>query len=172
MLGASQAGLAARYRAGRGLAVAARVSSPAEAALGIEWTPSRRLPLRLLAERRQRLGREGRSAFALLVHGGVSDFRLPAQLRLDAYAQAGIVGARSRDAFADGALRLSLPAGRLKLGAGAWAAAQPGVSRLDLGPQASLRLGPGFTLAGDYRWRVGGNTAPTSGPSFTLFADF
>jgi hypothetical protein len=151
-----------------------RRTAGAEAALGVDWQPSRRLPLHLLAERRQRLGREGRSAFGLTLYGGVGDASV-GRLRIDGYAQAGLVGARSLDAFADGALRLSLPLGRARLGAGAWAAAQPGVSRFDLGPQASLRLpvaGRTITVAADWRQRLAGNARPGSGPTVTFATDF
>lgn len=184
-LGGSQAGARAVYRLNRDpsrpLALALRLSAPirrpagAEAALGLDWQPSRRFPLHVLAERRQRLGDEGRSAFGLSVHGGVSDAPV-AGLRVEAYAQAGIVGTRSRDLFGDGALRLSLPAGeRFRLGAGAWAAAQPGLARLDLGPQASLRLplaGRNVAVAADWRFRVAGNARPGSGPTLTVATDF
>ncbi len=183
-LGGSQIGARLSYRlngdARRPLSLSARLSAPAgrptgaEAALGLEWQPARSLPLRLLIERRQALGREGRSAFALLAHGGVHDRPVAAGLRLDAYAQAGIVGARSRDLFADGGARLSLPLdekGRIRLGAGAWAAAQPGVARFDAGPQASLSLS-GVTLALDWRIRLAGDAAPGSGPTATLSTDF
>jgi hypothetical protein len=184
-LGGSQAGALARFRLNgdpaRPLDLAVRLSSPvrrpagAEAAVGIDWQPSRRIPLRLLAERRQALGREGRSAFGLTLHGGVNDATLAGPLRVEAYAQAGIVGTRSRDLFGDGALRLSLPLGRIRLGAGAWAAAQPGLARLDLGPQASLRLplaGRNVAVAADWRFRVAGDARPDSGPTLTVATDF
>lgn len=153
----------------------ARRPGGAEAALGVEWQPSARLPVRLLAERRQALGADGRSAFALIAHGGISDAKAPGGLRLDGYGQAGIVGAASRDRFADGALRLSLPLGRVKVGAGLWGAAQPGVSRLDAGPQAALRLPLGdgnVAVAIDWRLRIAGDARPGSGPSLTLSTDF
>ncbi|HEX8124954.1 MAG TPA: hypothetical protein VF548_05165 [Allosphingosinicella sp.] len=185
VLGGSQAGARFAYRlnrdAGRPLALSVRLSAPirhpagAEAALGIDWKPSRRVPVRVLAERRQALGEDGRSAFAVTLYGGVSEARL-GPLRADAYAQAGIVGARSRDPFADGSLRLSVPlGGRARLGAGAWAAAQPGVARMDLGPQAALRLpvaGRSVTVAADWRVRVAGNARPGSGPTLTVATDF
>jgi hypothetical protein len=184
MLGGSQAGARIAYRLNRDrarpLALAARATSPlrrsagAEAALGLDWQPSRRLPGHVLAERRQRLGGDGRSAFGLTLYGGVSDAPL-GRLRVEAYAQAGIVGARSHDLFGDGALRLSLPFGRVRLGAGAWAAAQPGTARLDLGPQASLRLplaGRSVSVAADWRQRVAGEARPGSGPTLTLATDF
>jgi hypothetical protein len=183
-LGGSQAGALARYRLNRDparpLALSVRLSTPvrqpagAEAALGLDWRPSRRVPVHLLAERRQGLGRDGRSAFALMLHGGVSDSPL-AGLRVEAYAQAGIVGTRSSDLFGDGALRLSVPLGRFRPGGGAWAAAQPGLSRLDLGPQASIRLpvaGRAVTLAADWRFRVAGTAKPGSGPALTVATEF
>lgn len=185
MLGGSQAGARLTYRlnrdSARPLALSARLSTPlrsaagADAALGIDWKPVRRLPVHLLAERRQALGREGRSAFAVTLYGGVSDAPL-GPFRIDGYAQAGLVGARSRDRFGDGSLRVSLPlAGRARFGAGAWAAAQPGLARLDIGPQAALRLpvaGRAVTLAADWRVRVAGDAEPGSGPTLTLSSDF
>jgi hypothetical protein len=130
--------------------------------------------LRILAERRQALGSEGRNAFSLTLHGGASAVSLPAGFRLDSYAQAGVVGARSRELFADGALRATRPViGGLSLGAGAWGAAQPGVSRLDVGPSATLRMPTlGATLSADWRFRVAGDARPGSGPALTLSTDF
>lgn len=185
LIGGSQAGGRLTYRLNRDpaqpLALSLRLSTPlprtagAEAALGLDWKPIGTLPLRLLAERRQALGGEGRSAFGLTVHGGVSDAPL-GRFRLDAYAQAGIVGIESRDLFGDGSIRLSLPLGeRVRAGAGAWAAAQPGLARLDVGPLASLRLpvaGRAVTLAADWRLRIAGNARPGSGPTLTLGTDF
>jgi hypothetical protein len=185
LLGASQAGARFTHRLNRDhsrpLALSFRLSAAlqrtpaAEAALGLDWRPDRRLPVHVLAERRQALSREGRSAFAITVHGGVSDAPV-GPFRLDAYGQAGLVGTRSRDPFGDGALRLSLPMGsRVRLGAGVWAAAQPGLSRLDLGPQAAIRLpvaGRAATLAADWRIRVAGDANPGSGPALTLATDF
>jgi hypothetical protein len=182
-LGGGQSGLRASYALRRGrrpLLLSARLYAPhsrpagAEASLGVDWKPSSRLPLRLLGERRQALGREGRSAFALTLHGGVSEARLGA-LRIDAYGQAGVVGARSRDLFAESSARLSLPLGRLRLGLGGWAAAQPGASRADVGPTASLRLpvaGRSVTATADWRLRIAGRAEPGSGPALTLATDF
>lgn len=99
---------------------------------------------------------------------------------LDGYGQAGVVGARRRDLLADGALRAGYrhetSAGRsLTIGAGAWAAAQPGVKRIDVGPRAAFGLNVGtvpFTVAAEWRVRVGGNAAPGSGLALTMAADF
>jgi hypothetical protein len=179
-LGGSQAGLRATYRLGRGLALSARLSGPlrrptrSEAALGVDLAAPR-LPVHLLIERRQAIGRGGRSAFGAIVYGGVSEKPL-GPFRLDGYGQAGLVGARSRDLFADGGATIALPlTRRLRLGAGAWAAAQPGVSRADVGPRASFGMplgGRSVTVAADWRMRVAGNARPGSGPALTLASDF
>jgi len=179
-LGGSQTGARLRYEMGGGWALSGRVYLPlrrrrgAEAAVGLEWRPSPRIPLRLLAERRQDLGGEGRSAFALSVHGGLGR-DLPRGLRIDAYGQAGVVGTDARDPFADGSVRLSAPVGPLELGAGAWGGAQPGARRLDAGPSVSYRLpvsGAALRVQVDWRFRVAGDAAPGSGPALTLGADF
>jgi hypothetical protein len=186
-LGGSQAGARILYRlngnAARPLSLAARLYAPgtglagAEAAAGVEWQPLRVLPVRLLAERREALGTDGRSAFALTLHGGFTR-RVAGPVQLDAYAQAGAVGARSPDLFADGSIRASAPValdGRLSLGAAAWAAAQPGVSRIDAGPSLRLALpvqDRTVTIAADWRLRLAGDAAPPSGPALTLASDF
>jgi hypothetical protein len=148
----------------------------AEAALGVEWQPVRTVPVRLLAERRQAVGRDGRSAFALLAHGGVSEQPLVGAVTLDAYVQAGLVGLKSRDGFADGAVRLAAPvAGDVSVGIGVWGAVQPGVSRVDLGPNLSYRLpafGDRIRVSADWRVRVAGDARPGSGPALTLSTDF
>jgi len=179
-LGGSQAGARLLRPVGHGLALSARLYLPlrrraaAEAAAGLDWRPSRRLPLHLLAERRQALGSEGRSAFALTAYGGLSR-ELARGFRIDAYGQAGVVGTRSRDPFADGSVRVSMPLGPVELGGGAWAAAQPGAERIDAGPSVCWRLpvrGAALRLQADWRFRLAGDAAPGSGPALTLAADF
>lgn len=184
-LGGSQAGGRLVYRVAGGLdrplALSARLSGPlgrragTEAALGLEWRPSAALPFSLLAERRQALGREARSAFALAVHGGVSRHQVARGVTLDGFAQAGIVGARSRDLFADGSASLSVGSGRVEIGAGVWGGAQPGAARLDLGPRLSVRLpasAGSLRLSAEWRFRVAGEARPGSGPALTLGAGF
>ncbi len=184
MLGGSQAGARLSYRLSGPVALSARFYTPleqangAEAAVGVEWKPSRALPVTLLAERRQRLGKNGRSAFALTAYGGVSEVRIAGAVALDAYAQAGVVGTKSRDLFVDGFASLSLPAaddGKLRLGLGLWGAAQPGVARLDAGPHVSYRLpvnGVPARLSLEWRQRLAGDAAPASGPALTLSTAF
>lgn len=189
MLGGSQAGTRFEYRLNddpsRPLAISARVSSSltrpgAEAALGIAWQPLAAVPLHLLAERRRRIDAGGRSAFALLAYGGVSDRPGPLGSRLDAYGQAGVVGARRRDLFADGAVTLVRPIDGarprgLALGVGAWGGVQPGARRFDIGPRLTTTIGAGGAgarLSVDWRFRVAGRAAPDSGPSITIASDF
>jgi hypothetical protein len=180
VLGGSQAGARLTYALGGGLSLSGRFYLPlrrasgAELAAGIDWRPVASLPVSLLAERRQRLGRDGRNAFALTLYGGVSR-NLSPRLRLDTYAQAGIVGLQSRDLFADGLLRLSRRVGPVEFGAGAWGAAQPGAARLDAGPSLSWRLPvptANLRLQADWRFRIAGDAAPRSGPALTLATDF
>lgn len=189
LLGGSQTGARLLYRVNddvsRPLSISARISSPlrrhgVEAAAGVEWQPLAGVPVRILAERRQRIAGEGRSAFALLAHGGVSDRRIAGDFRFDAYAQAGVVGAASRDLFADAGVSLVRPLdpGRsagLAVGAGAWGGAQPGAARLDIGPRITTSLeaaGRRARLSLDWRFRVAGASAPASGPSLTVGTDF
>jgi hypothetical protein len=179
-LGGSQAGARILYRLGDGLSLSARAYLPlrrrqgAEAAAGLDWQPAAAIPVAILAERRQAFGREGRSAFSVILHGGASR-ALPDGLRLDAYAQAGIVGLKSRDLFVDGAARVSAALGPVEVGAAAWAAAQPGAARLDVGPALTYRLPVArahLRLEADWRFRLAGDAAPGSGPALTLAADF
>jgi hypothetical protein len=184
-LGGSQAGARLAYRvngdARRPLSISARLYAPlerpqgAEAALGIDWQPIARLPLHILAERREKVGREGRSDFGVTVYGGGERRLLRGRLRLEAYGQAGVVGAEDRDLFADGSIRASTPIGPVEIGAGAWGGAQPGVARLDIGPQASMRIPIGRTAvraSAEWRFRVAGDAQPGSGPAITLATDF
>ncbi|HEY7809962.1 MAG TPA: hypothetical protein VIA98_06255 [Allosphingosinicella sp.] len=179
-LGGSQAGFRVRYRLNKVLVASARLASPlrgtgaAEVAIGAEWQPVRTLPLRLLAERRQAIGSTGRSAFALTAHGGVSDARLPAGFKLDAYGQTGAVGTRSRDLFAEASLRVARKVtGGLSVGPAAWAAAQPKLARIDAGLSVRLHV-PALhaSLSADWRFRLAGRAGPASGPALTLWTDF
>lgn len=188
LLGGSQTGARLAWRVNgdpaRPVSLTGRLSSPlrrqgSEAAMGVEWQPVRGLPVRLLAERRQRLGGDGRSAFALLAHGGVSDRSVGAGWTLDAYAQAGVVGARRGDLFADGGATIVRPLGSgtggLAAGGGVWGNAQPGVARLDVGPRVTTTFAAGdrpVRASLDWRFRVAGEAAPSSGPALTLATGF
>jgi hypothetical protein len=177
-LGGGQAGarlawlLAPRAR----LAAYARITTPLqgrgrEAALGLEWQPTR-APLRLIAERRFGLdGAPGGTGLGM-VTGVDAEWR---GFRLEAYGQAGAVLRRRTDPYADGAARgvrmLGDGPARLGLGAGAWGAAQRDAQRLDIGPSATLAV-RNLRLALDWRQRVAGEAKPGSGLALTLGADF
>jgi hypothetical protein len=165
---------------------AARLSAPLaqgrgkEASLGISWRQAGALPVEVVAERRVALDRGGRNAFGVFAATGVSDREIGPGLLVNAYAQAGVVGIRSRDGFADGAATLEIPVYRsqrysLQLGGGIWGAIQPGIARLDTGPQMTLRLTGGQTplrVSAQWRFRVVGAARPASGPAITIGTDF
>lgn len=186
-LGGSQAGVRivrALDRRGR-VAIVTRVAAALdvrqqEAALGIEWRPTS-APVRVVAERRFGLANQ-RGGPALGLVSGVSDVRLPADFRLDAYAQAGAVLRREVDAYADGEVRIMRPVAavagrtRLSLGVGVWGGAQREAQRLDVGPAAMIELPLGRALrlrvALEWRQRIVGNARPGSGPALSIGTDY
>ncbi|MEP9359143.1 hypothetical protein [Sphingomonas sp. KR3-1] len=177
-LGGGQAGarlawlLAPRQR----LAAYGRVTAPLqgkgrEAALGLEWQPTR-APVRLIAERRFGLdGNPGGTGLGMIA-GIDTEAR---GFRLEAYGQVGAVLRRRADPYADGAARgvrmLGDGPARIGLGAGAWGAAQREAQRLDIGPSATLVV-RNLRFALDWRQRVAGEARPGSGLALTLGADF
>lgn len=179
-LAGSQAGMRLTYRLDENFAIAARASAPAnssieggEAALGIRYTPFADIPLSLTAERRQRLGNSGgRNDFALVAEGGIWGQPVALDLAANAYLQAGMVGIEERDLFVDGALTLTRPLiAKIDGGIGVWGGAQPGLSRLDLGPRLSMPLYDGVKLHLDWRQQVAGEADPGSGPVVSIGAD-
>jgi hypothetical protein len=141
----------------------------------VRVTPFPSIPVSLTAERRQRVGRfsTGRSDFALFLEGGL--YRKPVGwgVLLDGYAQAGVVGHRTRDIFADGGFTLLRPIyGRFSVGLGAWGGYQRDLYRIDAGPRLSMRVRDNIRLDLDWRQRLAGTAEPRSGPALTLAADF
>jgi hypothetical protein len=177
-LGGSQAGARLAYAFNRALAASLRVTSNiggvsgSEVALGMRWTPLRSIPVAITAERRQRIGGTGRSAFALFAEGGVYGRPMPFKFTMDAYAQAGVVGIKHSDLFADGAMTFTRVWRQFSAGAGVWGGIQPGIYRVDAGPRLSMRLGRSMSVHLDYRQRIAGNASPGSGPAVTLAGDF
>lgn len=180
-LGGSQAGARLTYAFDRRIAASLRTSAPVgaatrggEVAAGVRLTPLQSLPLALIAERRQSFGEGGgRSAFAMFVEGGLYQRPMPLDLSLDAYVQAGVVGARSRDLFADGAVSLMRPLyGPVSVGVGSWAGVQPGLYRVDAGPRLSMRVRRNMRIDLDWRQRLAGQAEPGSGPALTLSGNF
>ena len=190
--GASQAGAVLRYRLAPGdphrpavylrATAALNGSREKELATGFSARPLTGLPVIAAAELRamQQSGRTRLRPAAMLI-SEVPPIALPKGLRAELYAQAGYVGGRFATPFADGQLRIdhvvaAIGRGELRAGAGSWGGAQKGVARADVGPGATLALPVGATaaarLALDWRLRVAGNAAPSSGPTVTLSAGF
>lgn len=189
--GASQAGAVIRFhlapssplRSALYLRATTALHAPRgeELAAGLALRPLVRVPVAAMVEGRVTRTLTGdvvRPAAAL-----VSEFpplKLPLGLRAEVYVQGGYVGGRGATAFADGQARVErklIGADRweLRAGAGSWGGAQKGAKRLDIGPTATLALPLGSAngrLSADWRFRVAGNAAPTSGPAITLSAGF
>lgn len=183
-LGGSQAGVRIAFALDtrRRLALAGRITTPLgpglrEAAVGLEWQPTR-LPLRIVAEERVALD-DAKTAPAIGIVGGVGPLALGGGFRLEAYAQAGVIKRSRAEPYADGAARAAHPLGdlgkaKLAAGAGVWAAAQRGATRVDVGPVLTLdvplaRQPVRFAL--EYRARVAGDARPGSGVTLTLGTD-
>lgn len=180
-LGGSQAGARLLWRFSPHLAASLRTSTPVnsrrggEAALGIRYQPFASIPIAITAERRKAFGQYGvgRNAFAAFVEGGLYGQSMPLNSSLDTYLQAGIVGAKTRDWFVDGQAAVTRPIYRnFSAGAGVWGGAQPGLSRLDVGPRLSLRVGKRMRVHADYRYKLMGNAQPGSGGVVTIAGDF
>ena len=190
--GASQIGAVLRYRldtnSPRKPAAYLRVSAALngsrdqEAALGFSVRPISGLPIVAMAE-----GRASRSAAgtqirpAAMIVTELPAAKLPLGMRGEAYGQAGYVGGKSPSAFIDGQVRIdrkvfSIDRAEMRAGAAIWGGAQRGVSRLDIGPSASLSLPIAdravARLSADWRFRIAGRAAPASGPALTLSAGF
>lgn len=189
--GASQMGAVIRFRlaptsANRPslyLRATSAVQAPRgeELAAGFSARPLARVPIAAMIEARATRTMTGtviRPAAALVSE--LPPAELPLGIRGEAYVQGGYVGGRDATAFVDGQGRLErrlVAAGRwqLRAGAAAWGGAQKGAKRIDVGPTASVDvpLGPvNGRVAADWRFRIGGNAAPTSGPAITLSAGF
>lgn len=186
-LGGSQAGLRLDYELTPGarhrVAAYARATSalerPAapEAALGIAVQPLRTVPVTLALERRIALGKGARNAMAVMAVGGFGPTPVVKGIEAEAYAQAGMVGFRRRDGFVDGKLSLLSPVANspLRIGGAVSGGAQPGVRRLDIGPEVQLRLplpSVAARLSVEWRERIAGRAAPASGLAVTLATDF
>jgi len=183
--GASQAGALVEYRLGpnaspRAYLRASRAlvdGGEAEIATGVGFDiPG--LPVTGHVERRFAVNAAGRNAMAVFVSGGFAAGD-PSQLALEGFGQAGIVGLRRRTPFADAtvvARRRIVESGPLSVsaGAGGWTGAQPGATRVDIGPRLEASFDDGLhgRLSLDWRERVGGRAEPGSGPAMTLSLSF
>ena len=98
---------------------------------------------------------------------------MPLHFLLNTYLQGGVVGARSRDKFIDGALTLTRPVYKqFSAGFGVWGGAQPGLYRVDAGPRVTMRVRNNIRVHFDWRQRLAGNAQPGAGPGVTLAGDF
>ena len=194
--GASQGGVVLRYRlastspfkptlylrATGALDGLGGISGDEEAAFGFSVRPIARLPLIAAVEARATHFPSGitRIRPAAMVVTEITPQPLPFAMRAEIYGSAGYVGGPGATAFVDGQLRIdrhiaNVGPSELRAGAGAWGGAQVGASRLDVGPTATLGVFGGHMgarLGVDWRFRVVGNAAPTSGPAVTLSAGF
>lgn len=189
--GASQAGAVIRYRLAPTSALrpaaylratsAVRAPHDEELAAGLMLRPVKHLPVSVMAELRATHLQSGTALRpAILLVSEFPPLPLTGGFRAESYGAAGYVGGRFATPFAEGQLRLDRKIARigpaeLRAGAGAWGGAQRGASRLDAGPGATLGfpLGPGSArLSADWRFRLTGKAAPTSGPAVTLSAGF
>jgi hypothetical protein len=148
-----------------------------EGAAGIGWQPSRSVPITIAAERRIALGEGARDATALFAAGGFGPTDIAPAIVVEGYAQAGVVGLRSRDGFVDGKTSLSyrLPADGVRAGLALSGGAQPGLARLDIGPEVQLPINVAdgaLRLTAEWRQRIAGNAAPGSGLTLTIAASF
>lgn len=184
-LGASQGGLRLVYALGdrRRLALVARVATPLEgkgreAAIGIEWQPTR-LPIRLVAEQRFVLdGGRGGPTLGVIAGYGPSD--IAPGVRVEAYGQAGGIVRDGIEGFVDASARLTHPLGKVAgagvdIGVGAWGSAQRDASRFDIGPSIVATVpvaGKTLRLTLDWRERIAGGARPGSGPALSIGSDF
>ena len=154
--------------------------TPQEIALGL--SVARRAGSAVIGaaiERRAGLSPNGRNAMAARMSAGLYAAIDQTPLIVSAYGQAGMVGIKSKDGFADGEVKLALSEGRVfaraRPGVGTWAAIQPGASRIDMGPTLDIpvvRAPVAVTIRADWRFRVGGNAQPGSGPTLTVATGF
>jgi hypothetical protein len=183
-LGGSQIGARISYAPGpQAFALTARISTPLGSKRGREGSVGfalRGKTVGVIIEQRFALDKGGRDAPSVTIYGGMSDVSLGSGIRLDGYAQAGVVGVKHRAGFIDAAVRLETTViedggARLSAGVGLSGGAQPGVSRGDIGPQLVARVPVGDTairVSAEWRQRIAGNAAPGSGPAVTVGFDF
>ena len=179
-LGGSQVGARLTWNFTPAFAASLRSSSSvggvryAEVAAGVRWKPVASVPVALNFERRQALNEwGGRNAFALFAEGGLYQQPVFGVANLDLYAQGGVVGFESRDLFFDGAATFTRPVWKnWSAGLGVWGGVQPGLYRVDAGPRLTMNVRRGIRLHADYRQRLAGEAAPSSGPALTIAGDF
>ncbi len=151
-----------------------------EIGAGLSVKLTTEIPVEFTAERRFSLASGQGDRWALFVASGVNDVHLTKDLSIDAYGQAGLVGFKRQEFFAGGSmnvrkdLHLSSKV-KTSLGAGLWADAQRGASRVDIGPEISAKFSDTplpLRISAQWRFRVAGNAKPASGPALVIAGDF
>jgi len=157
-----------------------------EVAVGASARPLATVPVRVAGEARVLNNASGTqvrpAAYA------VTELRpqaLPLGTQLEFYGGAGYVGGNAPTPFAEGQATVTRElaqftrddgeSARLRIGAGAWGGAQEGASRVDVGPTVRLDIRVADVparLSLDWRERVAGDAAPTSGLAATLSTRF
>lgn len=194
--GASQAGAVLRYAISPNSATRPRAylraysslqgDTEQEVAAGLSARSLKRLPLRLHVEGRAlHSGGQTSARAAAFVTTEIPPVKLPASLRAEVYGQAGYVTGASATPFADGQLHImremagfDLAAAKdtkFKIGAAAFAGAQKGAKRFDIGPSVRLETHIADTparLSVDWRQRIAGDAEPGSGLALTLSTRF
>ena len=190
--GASQGGVVLRYRLAPSSALQPMLylrvtgamdgSGQADSAFGFSARPISGLPLVAAVEGRVSRFSNGSTHLrpAAMVITELMPQPMPFAMRAEMYGAAGYVGGPASTAFIDGQLRVdhhvaSIGPSEIRAGAGLWGGAQQGAGRLDVGPTASVRVASDHfaaRLGVDWRLRVAGDAAPTSGPAVTLSTGF
>lgn len=152
-----------------------------EVASGVSARPIAGVPVRAHAEvRLTRIAGQTQFRPSAFVTSEFEPLELVAGVRAEAYVQAGYVGGKGKTAFADGQILVhrdvaDFDLGKVSIGGAAWAGAQDGSNRLDVGPSMRIDLGIGEVpsrLSVDWRERVAGNAEPDSGLAVTLSTRF
>lgn len=154
--------------------------SEQEFAAGTRIRPVRGIPVALHAEQRLDLRSGEAAGTALFVAGGTGPDPIVERIALETYAQAGYVLGKNETYFFDGSATLQRPVAefdgkKLSVGAGLWAGGQRDITRLDLGPRASLELPVGLVMtriALDGRVRIAGDARPGNGAALTISTSF
>ena len=188
--GGSQAGAILSYRLldrpHPDLSVYTRLSSALapwnqqEIAVGTRILPVPAMPLALHAEQRFDLGTGNDTGTAFYLTGGSGPGQVIERFSLETYAQAGYVLGQNETYFFDGSAVLQRPIAdigktRLFIGSGVWAGGQREISRIDIGPRATIAVPIGkmsARVAVDWRLRIAGNARPASGPAITVSTGF
>ncbi len=167
------------------LAASIRASSPMkgrgqELAFGLSLKAKAPIPVEIIAERRLSVDQGTQSKWALVAATGVDALPLTKSIRLDAYGQAGIVAGRSTELFAGASVEVSTAVhesgkNSVHVGVGLWGDVQRGASRIDAGPELTVRLRVGdqpVRVSAQWRARLAGNAEPGSGPALVIASDF